>query len=159
MPSGAILLMSLSQVPALVVSIVLPIEVQGPLSREVYPISDGASAAELQPVRDGDSYEQLLDIYLVPGSLPDMVSSSNMSHGHRHWPLPLHDHRPRDGPHWQHAHNFTMASAGRAANLQQAITLYLHVSISIFLHSAQTVLLIFLSYLCSMYLHIVVPPM
>lgn len=52
--------------------------------------------------------------------------------------------------------DFTMALGGLAGYSYQAVPLYPHVSRSTSLHRAQTVLLLFLSHLSTLYLHFVV---
>lgn len=54
--------------------------------------------------------------------------------------------------------DFTMASGGKAGYSHLAVPLHSPVSSSIFLHNAQTTLLLFLTHLSTIYLHTVAAP-
>lgn len=72
-------------------------------------------------------------------------------HEYQHRPLPLYEHRPRDGPQQQHrlAFHFVLRWAGYS---HQVIPLYLLISSSIFLYCTQIILLFFLPHFSTTYL-------
>lgn len=84
-----------------------------------------------------------------------MAFDGNMSDRYQQRPLLLHGHSITHGPKWQYDWDFTTASDGIEGYLHQAVPLHPQVFRGASLHCDQTIPLLFLFYILSLYLLII----